>query len=537
MCKNRLYFGDNLEVLRRHIKDETIDLIYLDPPFKSGKSYNVLFEEKNGSKSRAQIKAFEDTWYWDRTADETYREIMKNPECPIPLRDMLKGLRDFLRESEVMSYLVMMAIRLVELHRVLKPTGSIYLHCDPAASHYLKLLLDATFGARNFRNEVIWKRTSSHSDAKRYGRVHDVILYYSRGDSSIWNCTYQPYDEAYVRQYYRFEDPDGRRWMSDNLSASGLSGGGYEYEWKGVTRVWRCPQSKMEELDRAGRIYYTRKGVARLKRYLDESKGLPVLDVWADLEALRSWHKERLGYPTQKPESLLERIILASSKENDTVLDPFCGCGTTVVVAERLNRKWIGIDITHLAMTLIKHRLADAFGAELSDYEVIGEPVDLRGADVLARQDRFQFQFWALGLIGARPSSAQEKRGPDRGIDGKLYFMDEKDKTKTILIQVKSGHVTSRDVRDFRGTIERQAAPIGVFITLKDPSREMTKEALTAGYYESPWNHKPYPRIQILTIEGLLTGKKIECPGLLRMTKEGRRSPKDKGEQIGIQGI
>jgi len=234
--------------------------------------------------------------------------------------ELLRALRMFLKENDMMAYLTMMCIRLLELHRVLKPMGSLYLQCDPTASHYLKILLDGILGAFNFRNETIWKRTSGHSDAKRFGPVHDTIFFYTKTDNFTWNQTFQPYEQWYVEQYYHYEDSGGRRWMSDNLSASGLSGGGYEYEWKGVTRIWRCPVTTMQRLHDAGKIYYTKNGIPRIKRYLDEAKGMPTQDVWGDIQALRSWHEERLGYPTQKPVALLERIVEASSKEGDVVL-------------------------------------------------------------------------------------------------------------------------------------------------------------------------------------------------------------------------
>jgi len=409
----------------------------------------------------------------------------------------------------------MMAVRLVEMHRVLKPTGSIYLHCDPTASHYLKLILDAIFGVKYFRNEIIWKRTSGHSDARRYGRVHDTILYYSRGHDFTWNLSHQAYDPSYVEQYYRYQDEDGRRWMSDNLSAAGLTGGGYEYEWQGVKRVWRCPVTTMERLEQEGRIFYTQNGIPRLKRYLDESGGLPVQDIWMDIEALRSWHKERLEYPTQKPESLLERIIRTSTNEGDLVLDPFCGCGTAVAVAERLKRRWIGIDITHLAIALIKQRLFDTFEAESCPYEVIGEPVDVPSAEALARQNRHEFERWALGLVYARPAKDKVK-GADAGIDGVIHFTDDnRGKYKKIIIQVKSGQVSVSQVRDLKGVMEREKAAIGALITLKSPTRQMRDEAAEARHYEpESLPGQRFPRLQILTIAELFAGTTLSYPRL-----------------------
>lgn len=521
---NHLYYGDNLDVLRRYIENESVDLVYLDPPFKSNQDYNVLFAEKDGTAAASQFKAFEDTWEWNQASAQAYEEIV---ETGGKVSQVIQSFRGFLGTNDLLAYLTMMAPRLVELHRVLKPTGSIYLHCDPTASHYLKLLMDAVFGPSYFRNEVIWKRTSGHSDARRYGQVHDVLLYFGKSETPNWNKMYQPYDDAYVRQYYRYSDPDGRKWMSADLGAAGLQGGGYDYIWKGVRRVWRCPEETTRHLENQGRIFYTKNGIPRLKRYLDQSKGMPVQDVLTDIEALRSWHAEKLGYPTQKPEALLERIIKASSNEGEIVLDPFCGCGTAVAVAGKLKRQWIGIDITHLAIGLIKHRLRDAFGDGIAQtYQVVGEPVSLPDAAELAKEDPFQFQWWALGLVGARRTD--KTRGADQGVDGRLYFHDEPagGKTKLIVLSVKSGHVTVKDVRDLRGVMEREKARIGVVLTLEEPTRPMKTEAASAGFYKSPWG--THPRLQILTIAELLHGKKLDYPPAQQVNVTFKKAPKSR---------
>lgn len=516
---NYLYYGDNLDVLRRHIKDETVDLVYLDPPFNSNQDYNVLFAEKDSTRAAAQIKAFEDTWEWNSASAVIYEQVV---ESGGRVSDVMQAFRRFLGTNDMLAYLTMMAPRLVELRRVLKANGSIYLHCDPTASHYLKLLLDAVFGPLYFRNEIIWKRTSGHSDAHRYGQVHDVILYFGKTDSPKWNPTYQPYEQSYVEQYYRYEDTDGRKFMSADLGAAGLQGGGYDYVWKGVHRIWRCPEDTMRRLDAEGRIFYTRNGIPRLKRYLDESKGMPVQDVWTDIEALRSWHAEKLGYPTQKPEGILERILGVSSDEGDTILDPFCGCGTTISVAQRMKRNWIGIDITHLAIGLIKSRLRDAFGDGISKtYEIVGEPVSVPDASELAEQDPYQFQWWALGLVGARPT--ERKKGSDRGIDGRLLFHDdESGETKQVILSVKSGHVGAGDVRDLRGVIDREKAQVGVLLTLEEPTRPMLKEAASADFYKSPWGN--HPRLQVITIADLLGGKRVDYPPTLNVSH--KKAPK-----------
>ena len=524
--ENTLYYGDNLEILRNreYFPDECVDLIYLDPPFNSNRDHNVLFKSESGADSPAQITAFEDTWHWGETAEATYRDLIL--EAPAKVSMAIEALLNLIDRNQMMAYLVMMAARLVELDRVLKPTGSLYLHCDPTASHYLKILLDAIFDPRNFKNELIWKRTSAHSDANRFGKIHDVILFYSKSENPKWNNMYQPHDEEYVRQYYRYQDDDGRRWMSGDLSAGGLTGGGYEYEWNGVVRVWRCPIETMRQLADENRIYYTQNGIARIKRYLDESQGQLTNDLWTDVEALRSWHKERLGYPTQKPVALVERVIQASSDENDVVLDPFCGCGTTCAAAHKLNRRWIGIDITHLGIALQKHRLQDTFELVSGrDYAVIGEPRTVEGARELAtdsaNEGRYQFEWWALSLVGAKPvrgraGSRKGRKGADKGIDGIINFFERddngKDRARTVVLQVKSGKVSVKDIRELKSVVESENAAIGVLITLEPPTQNMIKEALEAGYYESSFWQRGFRRIQIFTIADLLGRAPIDMP-------------------------
>ena len=534
---NRLYFGDNLAILREHIADASVDLIYLDPPFNSNATYNVLFRERSGDESAAQITAFDDTWRWSLESEHAYQDVIT--QGPAKAGALLAAMRAFLGQNDMMAYLTMMAQRMVELHRVLKPTGSIYLHCDPTASHYLKLLLDAVFGPANFRSELIWKRQSAHSDARGYGAVHDTMLFYAKSDRFVWNPSYQPYDAEYVAQYYRYTDDDGRRFMSGDLGAAGLQGGGYEYEWKGVARVWRVPVETMERLDAEGRIFYTRNGLPRMKRYLDESKGNPVQDVVSDIQSLRSWHKERLGYPTQKPEALLERIINASSNAGDVVLDPFCGCGTAVVAAERLNRRWIGIDITHLAISLIRHRLHDTFGDELRPYSVIGEPEDAASAAALAENDRYQFEWWALGLVDARPARDQRK-GADSGVDGYINFFDDNSgQPRRIIVQVKSGSVNRGMIATLKGDMEREKAQLGLFVTLAEPTRPMRNEAASAGFYEP--EHYPglrFPRLQILTVAQLLAGQTAEYPRMGRQStfRQAPRRRRTQGSQPNLTG-
>ena len=532
---NQLYFGDNLLVLREHIPDESVDLIYLDPPFNSNATYNVLFEEKSGEDSTAQITAFDDTWHWDLGSEAAYREVVT--DGPDQLGKLLQSMRAFLGRNDMMAYLTMMAQRLVELHRILKPTGSIYLHCDPTASHYLKLLLDAVFGKYRFRNEITWRRTSAHSDANRYGRNTDIIFFYTHSDQWEWNQQYQDYDASYLASHYRYKTDDGRVFRTDNLTATSLSGGGYEYEWNGVARIWRAPIETMERWEQEGRIRYTRNGVAEYIRYLDEMPGRPVQALWEDIPPINSQARERLGYPTQKPEALLERVINASSNEGDVVLDPFCGCGTAVAVAERLNRRWIGIDITHLAISLMKHRLHDTFGTDLSEYNVVGLPEDVESARALAEDSkndgRYQFEYWALGLVDARPATG--KKGADSGIDGYINFFDDNSgKAKRIIVQVKSGHVNRGMIATLKGDMDREDAAIGIFITLEEPTDPMNQEAIAAGFYEPeslPGNQ--YPKVQILTIEQLLNGVQPEYPRFAA-PQTFRKAPRRKRQQ-GIQ--
>jgi site-specific DNA-methyltransferase (adenine-specific) len=541
---NTLYYGDNLDILREYVKDESVDLVYLDPPFNSNRNYNVLFKDESGKEAEAQITAFEDTWHWNEKAEETYQALVT--EGAENISNMIGALRQFIGTNQMTAYLVMMAARLVELHRVLKPTGSLYLHCDPTASHYLKILLDTIFGARNFVNEIVWKRSDAHNDAKQgakhFGRVHDVLLFYARSDGPIFKALYNPLPQSTVDSWYRNVEPGtGRRFnKADVTGPGGAAKGNPYYEWKGITRYWRYNREKMERLEAEGRLVYSKSGMVYEKRYLDESKGVAVQDWWDDIEMLRgiSGSGERLGYPTQKPTALLERIVSASSNEGDTVLDPFCGCGTTIAAAQKLNRNWIGIDITHLSIALQKYRLKDAFGiVEKKDYRVIGEPEDLASAQQLAEDDRYQFQWWALSLIKARPlggeaGSKQGKKGSDKGIDGVITFIDDtSNKPKRAIVQVKSGKVKSGDIRDLKGTVEREKAAMGIFLTLDSPSKDMKTEAASAGFYHSPGWNKDYPRIQILTIEELFKGAEVKMPPWTSTFKQAQAESSDKSEQ------
>jgi site-specific DNA-methyltransferase (adenine-specific) len=536
ICMNKLYYGDNLAILREYLPNDSVDLIYLDPPFNSNRNYNVLFKDEAGKEAESQITAFEDTWHWNASAEQNYRELILRGD---EVGKMIESFRSFIGENQMMAYLVMMAIRLTELHRVLKDTGSLYLHCDPTASHYLKILLDTVFGADNFHSEVIWKRTSSHNSAKRFGPIHDVIFFYSKTDDFVWNNVYQPYDETYIKDFYRYEDEKGKFRLSD-LTGAGTRNGETGKPWRGINptdkgRHWSSPPSVLDEFDKQGRIYFPPKGLMpSYKRYLAEMSGMSAQDVITDIQPLSAQSAERLGYPTQKPVKLLERILQASSNEGDVVLDPFCGCGTTIAAAHKLNRNWIGIDITQLSIALQKYRLQDSFQLTAKkDYEVIGEPQDLQSAKALANDDRYQFQWWALSLIKARPLGASSgskvgKKGSDKGIDGVMTFLDDNSgKAKRVLVQVKSGKVKSGDIRDLRGTIERENAEIGVFITLETSTRDMNTEAVSAGFYHSEHWNRDYPKLQIFSIEDLLNGKEVQMPLTLTTFKQAEKIGKD----------
>lgn len=506
----KLFYGDNLQVLRDSIGDETVDLIYLDPPFNSKADYNVLFSTPKGERSEAQITAFEDTWEWG-TESARYLEQLKftNGE----LAELLDLLVRTLGKNSLSAYLVMMAIRLVELHRVLKPTGSLYLHCDPTASHYLKLILDIIFEPSNFKNEIIWQRTNVHSDSKTWSKINDTIYFYTKSQNFIWNPIYTNHSEKYISTKYRYTDSDGRIYRLDNMTSPSPRPN-MMYEWKGFLSPpngWRYSKETMERLDSENRIWYPESKDRRpqLKRYLDEMKGTLIGNVWTDIPPINSQAKERLGYPTQKPLALLERILEASSNPGDIVLDPFCGCGTAVHAAERLGRSWVGIDITHLAIALIEKRLRDAFPG--IEFLVEGTPQDLEGARDLANRDKYQFQYWACSLVNAQPYKGK-KKGADGGIDGQIFFSDMESPSKKtpvikkIIVSVKGGqNISLTMLKDLIATVEGNKAAMGLFVTLASPTKPMIKEAASAGFYKAG-NGRDYPKIQILTIEGLLNG-------------------------------
>jgi site-specific DNA-methyltransferase (adenine-specific) len=468
---NTLFYGDNVDVLRQHVADASVDLVYLDPPFQSGKDYNVIFETHTGKPEdeRAQAEAFRDTWRWGREAEESFVEIERTGGAAAKT---VRALRSILGESDVMAYLAMMAPRLVELRRVLKSTGSLYLHCDPTASHYLKVLLDGIFGAGCFRNEVIWRYRRWPAKARRFQRMHDVLLFYTAsGRGSHTFHTLYGYEKLAESTLKTFGTKKQRADFSSGHRKPGVEEG--------------------------------------------ETQGPPLSDAW-EVGVIAAIGKERTGYPTQKPEALLERVIRASSNEGDVVLDPFCGCGTAIAVAQRLKRRWIGIDVTHLAINIVRDRMKGV------PFEVRGEPVDLEGAAKLAREDPFQFRWWMLGRVGARP--ADPRKGADSGIDGEVTFRDlsRAPVEQRAVISVKSGKPQPAHVGELRGALSREGAAIGVLLTLHPSTRAMQAEAAQAGFHESRWGR--HARIQILTAEQVLRGRGIDLPGGALGLKKARRA-------------
>jgi len=514
---NHLFYGDNLAILRSSIADESVDLIYLDPPFNSQANYNVLFKAPSGQQSQAQIEAFEDTWHWNESAALAFDEVMTGPSSDAAT--MLRAMRSALGENDMMAYLSMMAVRLIELHRVLKQTGSLYLHCDPTASHYLKVILDSIFGAQNFRNEITWKRrvgfSSAVHESRRFGACTDIILFYAKSEDAEFNPQYNREDpdyQRYVDERFTLVDHDGRLFQATSLTNPAFRPN-LKYEYKGYAppeNGWMISREKMELWDKEGRLYFpkNKSGKIRRKSFADELRGMPIQNLWVDIQELNSQAQERLGYPTQKPLALLERIISGSSSEGGVVLDPFCGCGTTIHAAQKLGRKWIGVDITHLAISLVERRLKEAFPGIV--FTVHGVPKDYPGARDLAERDKHEFQKWIVATIGAQPYKSG-KKGMDRGIDGYLHFRDADKKPQFAIVSVKGGgNITSGMVRDLKGTVERENAAIGLFLTLNKPTREMTKEAASSGFYET--GGMKYSKIQILTVEDIFDGRRPQVP-------------------------
>ena len=536
---NILYYGDNLDILRRKLRDETVDLCYIDPPFNSKRNYFQIYNNI-GKDDQAQAQAFIDTWTWNELSVNGFQEIITNYEGRYTRQtiELMKGLKAVLGDNGLLAYLVSMAQRVNEIQRVLKSTGSFYLHCDPTASHYLKLVLDSVFCARggDYLNEIVWKRSHSHNSAKRYGPIHDVLFFYTKTDKFYWGDIRQSYASEYKDKFFKFNDNDGRGlyWTGD-LTGNGTRNGETGKEWHGFNpttkgRHWMYPHSKLDELDKDNRIYWPKKHSAwpKLKRYLNEAKGIPLQDIFDDIYSLSTMggdKNERLHYPTQKPEALLKRIIQASSNEGDTVLDAYCGCGTTVAVAQRLRRSWIGIDITYQSIAVILKRLEDHFGAAVMDSVVLdGIPRDMESARALANKKddrvRKEFEKWALLTYSKNRATINEKKGADRGVDGIAYIATGSDTTERVIFQVKSGAVKRNDIATLHGDMMREGAVMAVFLTLEEPTKPMRDEALAAGVYHHVLLDRDYPRIQIITVREMIEdGKRIDLPLSLDVLK------------------
>jgi site-specific DNA-methyltransferase (adenine-specific) len=550
---NRLYYGDNLDVLRDHIADESIDLIYLDPPFNSNASYNILFKSPAGAGADASIEAFDDTWAWGPTASSALMDITQSGNHKLHV--LMQAMKTAIGENAMMAYLAMMAVRLVELHRVLRPTGSLYLHCDPTASHYLKLVLDAVFGPENFRNEIIWKRTSGHSSAKRWGPAHDLILFYAKTAEHIWNPVFQSHDDAHLTSKYTASDGHAN-FMAADLTGAGIRKGDSGQPWRDFDptqqgRHWAVPkkfptdrvdtdgwvglssQEKLDRLDEGDLIYWPKKdgGFPRFKRYL--TTGVPIQSVITDIPPVNSQAQERLGYPTQKPRALLERIIAASSNPGDVVLDPFCGCGTAVDAAQKLGRQWIGIDVTHLAIGLIEKRMREGYGDDLP-FETIGSPKDLASAQRLAVDDPHQFQHWITLKLGGYPWMGG-KKGGDKGVDGYFYYIGEGGATETGVISVKAGgNVNPNMVRDIGRVMARDGHKLGLFVTATLPTKGMTDEANSHGLIETEFGR--FPALQTYTLAELFGDIRPKLPPLVSVNRKAARVEVRKSHQPGAQG-
>ena len=526
---NRLYYGDNLQVLRDYIADASVDLIYLDPPFNSNAGYNVLWNTA-GHAADASIEAFDDTWTWGDSAKDALMDIARGTNRPLQV--MMEAMHSAIGENPLMAYLAMMAVRLVELHRVLKDTGSLYLHCDPTASHYLKLVLDAVFGAENFRNEIVWKRSHPKGHAfTRFASSHDVILAYGKDrNQTIWNPIWLEHPADRAEAQYANIDEDGRRYQLTSLLNPNPDRPNLTYEFKGVTKVWRWTRERMEEADREGRIVVPKggKGIPRYKRYLDEQQGIPAGDFWDDIPIAAG--KERLGYPTQKPRALLERIIAASSNPGDTVLDPFCGCGTAVDAAQKLGRQWIGIDITHIAIGMIEDRMRSGYPG--IEFETHGVPKDLASAEKLAADDKHQFQQWACWQVGGYP---RDKKGGDKGVDGWFNYLAEGGKIETGVISVKGGeHLNPGMVRDLGRVMERDHHRFGLFITAAMPTKGVRDEIASHPLIETEFGR--FPAMQVVTMAQFFHGPKPNLPPLISPVKKAARVEMRASHQKGAQG-
>ena len=571
--RNELHYGDNLTVMQARIPDEIADLIYLDPPFNSARNYNLLFKQVKGDASPAQIMAFEDTWTWSPRLYDEFKADERNAR----LFTLINALYDILGGSEMMAYVLMMAPRLLELHKKLKPTGSLYLHCDPAASHYLKIILDVIFGPENFHSEIIWRRTNAHNKTTRqYGPIHDVIHYYSKTSNYTFHPGFRPYTRAYIGDRFLHQDERGR-YQTNYLTGPETRNGESGREWRGYNptragRHWAVPQSlreflpgngagmssheQLEELYQQGFVLFPKKegGQPMYKQYM--GKGVPYQDLWAYQPTTRGvlfdsdehidedvkWlenEPERRGYATQKPLGLLARMLETSSEPGDVVFDPFCGCGTAIVAAERMNRKWIGIDVTYLAISEVVYRLETEGRTDRAlDYRLIGTPTDALGAAKLfeqtAPQSHKPFEQFCVSLVRGE---YREQKGADRGIDGVIHLWDVQGKLRKIVVQVKGGNALNlSNVRDFASVIKDNDAVMGLMISMRPPTKEMQLVCEQQGSADWPSQRK-YPKMQIRTVKDLLEEPRnpFEIPDSYRVEKSQGVGKKEADAQMGME--
>ena len=513
---NQLYYGDNLSIMKE-MPDDYVDLIYLDPPFNSNRNYNIMYRTMTGQPVPEQVEAFCDTWEMDVEKEEIIRTM------PIILRE--QGFEDvFVRfwehwiealrttQPNLLAYLVYMTIRLLEMKRILKPTGSIYLHCDPTASHYIKVVMDGIFGSKNFRNEIVWKRQTAKKGSqyrkKTYGASTDIILFYTQSNQWFFNIPKVELNKNELNKKFDKIDKDGRRFRTDNILRNASLGirSNLVYEYKGFIPDeygWMVNKNKLEKMDKEGRLYWSENGRPYRKYFVDEYYGKEVSNVWTDIFVAS--RKERLGYPTQKPIALLDRIIKASCPPDGIVFDPFCGCGTTIAAAHLNNRKWIGCDIAVLSVKLIKEVLKERYSLlDEQNYITTGIPTSLEGARILFKKDPFQFQHWCIEYVGG---FCNNKKTADKGVDGRIYFAIDDKKLGNMVLSVKGGKIKPSDIRDLRGVMARDNSQMGGLITLAEPTKAMKEEIATAGFYEL--HNTKYPRIQILTVKEMMDAEKL----------------------------
>ncbi len=543
--QNLLYYGDNLEVMRKYIASESVDLVYCDPPFNSKRNYNQIYNNI-GTEDRAQAQAFVDTWTWDDHASAGFAELLANDGARFTPQtvELIKGLNAVLGKGSLLAYLVSMTLRVTEIHRVLKPTGSFYLHCDPTASHYLKLVLDSIFVPQggDYRNEIIWERTTGRKSVGQYGRVHDVIFFYTKSNAYVWNPPTAAQTAETARGHDMMSDGQGVYRMSDLTGAgAGPSRTFGDLEIKPPSgRHWMFDQKGIDELTAQGRIAFSKGGRPRLKTYIENLPGVSLRDLWTDIGPLNSAAAERLGYPTQKPEALLERIVRASTNPGDVVLDAYCGCGTTIAVAQRLDRNWIGIDITYQSISLILRRLEAQFGKNAVDKEHIslnGIPRDLASAYALAQKKddrvRKEFEKWAILTYSSNRAIINQKKGADAGVDGIAFFQTGHDDNAKIIFQVKSGKVERGDIAKLHSDMLREGAALAVFLTLEPPTKAMQGEAKAVGLYSHALMQRSYDKIQIVTMQDVIENdKRLEIPMSLEVLRKAQAVTPDTQLQL-----